>query len=79
VCSKGIIEVRRLSNRYIGKPFNSQNSYIYAPDLTSAQTYSLPPKNFVNTPIDIAAANGPSSQPLLGSIGGSGGFFFVLG
>ena len=67
------------SKGYISKSFDSQNSYTYG-DLASAQTFSLPPTNYFNTPIDITAVNGPSpSQPLLGAVGGSGGFFFGSG
>jgi len=80
--TQGIIEVLLsdgTSKGYISKSFDSQNSYTYG-DLASAQTFSLPPTNYFNTPIDITAVNGPSpSQPLLGSVGGSGGFFFGSG
>ena len=46
----------------------------------SAQTFSLPLTDFFNTPINITAVYGPwPSQPLLGAVGGLGGYFFGLG
>lgn len=60
---------------YIAKAFDSQNSYTFTSDLTSAQKFKIPANDYYNTIIDVAAIDGPSNDySLLGSVGGSGGF-----
>jgi hypothetical protein len=65
---------------YISKNFDRQKSYTYKADIAQALVVSLPSLNPFNTPIDITAVNGPDpAHPLVGAVGGSGGYNFNSG
>jgi hypothetical protein len=81
--SEGVIQVTSTSNGavlgYISKFYDGQNSFTYS-TLANAETFSVPSLTSFNTPIDITGVNGPdASHPLLGAVGGSGGYYFGSG
>lgn len=79
VATQGYIEVYDASSNvqlgYISHTYDFQNSYTYTALESGAQVFKIPATNQYNTLINIEAVNGPDSDfPLIGGVGGSGGF-----
>jgi len=77
----GVISVTKLSTGtllgYIRKTFDNQKSYTYGP-IDNALTVALPSSSPFGSAFDITAVNGPDpSHPLVGAVGGSGGYDFT--
>ncbi|KAF6758807.1 hypothetical protein DFP72DRAFT_844621 [Ephemerocybe angulata] len=78
----GILQVRLAVNGavkgYISKVYDGQNSYTVS-TLQDALTVDLSSTS-LSGPLEISAVDGPdASRPLIGAVGGSGGFNFASG
>lgn len=81
---RGTIQVRRASNGnvlgYIRKAFDGQNSYTFSSNVLDALTVKLSSTSISSGAQEISAVAGPDpAHPLIGAVGGSGGYNFNPG